>query len=150
MQGLYISMLSANYPIEPETDFWQLAKEISSDVKRQLRRGDGHILYDIFQPLTFSASELDVQRFTSGANKAHQSALISNLGNVASVTPSKEDWIRSISFALCPMPSQTVFAAVSTYKNQLNVNLNFDIGKMPKEHACRISQQFKLIVTSLA
>jgi hypothetical protein len=50
--------------------------------------------------------------------------MVSNVGRVESVV--NDTAIRRISFALCPMPYQTLFNAVSTYDGRLIMNIGFD------------------------
>lgn len=138
--GLYITMLSANYPLSENTGFWQLAREVSADIQRTLQRGDGHILYHQFQPGKYSpADQAAVKIFSEAAGNAHQSALLSNLGMIAPLEGPVGDSVRSLSFALCPMPSQTVFVAAGTYRQRLFINLNFDLGRMPAALARQIA-----------
>jgi hypothetical protein len=47
--------------------------------------------------------------------------------------------VRSISFALCPMPFQLAFCAVSTFAGRRLLNLTYDAAKLPTHDAAQMT-----------
>ncbi len=134
--GLYISMLSANYPVAAGTGFWPLAKTIGDEVRQTLQRGDGHLLYHLYQPCSIPADQPQaLADFNATVARAHPSALLSNLGVVEAPSGAGDAGVTAMSFALCPMPSQCAFAAVTTFSGRLLINLIVDLARMPLKMA---------------
>jgi len=47
--------------------------------------------------------------------------------------------VDAISFALCPMPYQTLFGSVSTYKDQLLLNVGYDASRLSEDTAVELA-----------
>lgn len=124
--GMYISTLSSNYKVDSNDRYnlWAMASNISLDLKRQLQRGDGHISYHQLKPFAFTANRDGVNDYKARYAKGIQTSLISNLGVISA--PNELPWVEAISFAVCPMPKQIVFLALSSYQGQLILNFTFD------------------------
>lgn len=125
--GLYASLLFANYRVGAQP-FWDLAREISSDIKRQLARGDGHILFEQVQPNMFPPTEEGIAAFAQMALASPQSTMVSNIGVVDAFDDISA--VETVSFTLCPVPYQILFSGVSTYRGRLIANLAYDAGKL--------------------
>lgn len=149
LNGLYISMLSLNVPIDTDTDPFELARHITQTTRQQLERGDGHLLYHLYQPLNFTADEASVAQFSQQVEKAHPNSLISNLGRLETLTNDTDSAVQRMAFALCPMPSQLLFNAVTTYQGQLVMNLNFDLGRTPDATAQAIHHHMQTLFENL-
>lgn len=126
--GLCISLISAAFSVRQETAFWELAREVIAQTRAQLARGEGHLFFNMYRlsgkPIT-SAFE---QGFAKALLATFDHTAVSNVGRIAAV-PS-DPAVHAISFALCPMPYQALFSCVSTYEDQLIVNMNYDAGKL--------------------
>jgi hypothetical protein len=133
--GLYVTLLHSNYRVGADTSFWELARDIGADIKRQLARGDGHLLFTQIQPEAFPPTEEGIAAFSDLMLASPQSAMISNIGAVETVDGIPE--VESISFTLCPVPYQVMFTAASTYRGRLILNLAYDAAKLRAEHAER-------------
>ncbi|MBK8971594.1 MAG: hypothetical protein IPM37_09585 [Hahellaceae bacterium] len=149
LNGLYISMLSLNVPVDPGTDPFELARYITQTTRQQLERGDGHLLYHLYQPLSFTADETSVAQFCQQVEKAHPNSLISNLGRLDTLPGDTAFAVNRMAFALCPMPSQLLFNAVTTYQGQLIMNLNFDLGRTPEATAQAIHHHMQTLFQEL-
>ena len=134
--GLYVSLLFSTYQVSIGQDFWELARSVGSDIKRQLARGDGHLLFAQVKPDAFPPTDEGIAAFGKMMLASPQSSMISNIGVVEPVPGA--DQVESISFVLCPMPYQLMFSAVSTFKGRLIINLAYDAGKLGADKA----QQF--------
>jgi hypothetical protein len=69
-----------------------------------------------------------MERFAKSILATWQNTMVSNVGRVAAID--SDPAVDAISFALCPMPYQTLFNAVSTYKDKLLLNVGYDAGKL--------------------
>lgn len=133
---LCATLITGAYRLEPATDFWALARSVSSDLKRQMQRGDGHLFYGLFPPLAeFPATPDGIAAFLRGLENAPQVSLVSNVGRVGPPPALGRLRIAAMSFALCPMSNHLLFNAVSTFDEQLTLNVNFDAARLPTEQA---------------
>lgn len=139
--GLYVTLLFATYQVGGGQTFWELAREVSADLKRQLARGDGHLLFSHVQPQAFAPTAEGIAAFSSLMLASPQSSMISNIGVVDTVTEKAK--VEAISFVLCPMPYQMVFSAVSTYAGRLLINMAYDGAKLEEAKAVQLAQWLK-------
>lgn len=139
--GLYITMLSASYPVATDGDFWELARNVVGDIRRQLKRGDGHLLFTLLRTQAVQPTTEGLAAFGSTMLASPKGSMISNIGRVAEVDQGLP--IRSISFALCPMPYQALFTAASSYNGRLILNINYDAAKLAPELAEKLTGQMR-------
>jgi hypothetical protein len=78
-----------------------------------------------------------MERFAKSILATWQNTMVSNVGRVAAVD--SDPSVDAISFALCPMPYQILFNAVSTYKDKLLLNVGYDAGKLSEEIAMELA-----------
>lgn len=136
---LCATLVTSVYRLEPDGDFWGLARTVSSDLKRQLQRGDGHLFFTLFPPLTeFPATPEGIAAFARMMENAPQVSMASNVGRLAPLTAITPFQVEALSFALCPMPSHLLFTAVSTFNGRMTLNVNFDAARLPPERAIPI------------
>lgn len=135
------AFLRSAYRVEGPSAFWSLAREIGADLKRRIQRGDGHLTYTSM-PLdkigttgpAFEAFAAEVERLPAGSN-------ISNIGRVQPLDDCPE--VDSISFALCSLPKHLASLNVSSYNDQLTVNLTFDAAKLAPDLADRLADDLR-------
>jgi hypothetical protein len=136
--GLYVTLISASFALEPNTDLWELAREVVRQTRVQLARGEGHLFFSLYgleeTPLVPGSEARFIKTLLSSLNHT----MVSNIGRVA--TMESDPAVEAISFALCPMPYQLLFTAVSTYQDRLIVNLNFDGGKLEEQVATALAE----------
>ncbi len=135
--GLYVTILASTYQISGMESFWDVAREVGTDIKRQLERGDGHLMYELIKPDSFPLSADGIAEFGKIMLKTPQGSMISNIGIVEPVDAATK--VESISFVLCPMPYQIVFTAVSTYGGKLIINMAYDAAKLKPDHATQLA-----------
>ncbi|MBV5332333.1 hypothetical protein JZU54_01905, partial [bacterium] len=46
--GLFVSLISATFSVQADTNIWQLARDIIVQTRLQLARGEGHLLYYMY------------------------------------------------------------------------------------------------------
>ena len=126
--GLYVTLISASFALEPSTDLWELAREVVRQTRVQLARGEGHLFFSLYGLDEMPLAPDSEARFMKALLASLNHTMVSNIGRVATVDG--DPAVEAISFALCPMPYQLLFSAVSTYRDSLIVNVNFDAGKL--------------------
>lgn len=126
--GLYITMIAATFAVDASTSFWDLAREVTTHSRRQLARGDGHLFFSLYDVDRLVTESDGLARFTKLVMATPPGSSVSNVGRVAAVADDLA--VDAISFALCPMPYQAVFSSVSTYADQLIINVAYDAGKL--------------------
>ncbi|HEY8100495.1 MAG TPA: condensation domain-containing protein [Burkholderiaceae bacterium] len=136
--GLYVTILASTYQVNGMQSFWDVAREVGADIKRQLNRGDGHLMYELIKPDVFPLSPEGMSEFSNLMLKTPQGSMISNIGIVEPVDSAAK--VTSISFVLSPMPYQIVFSAVSTYGGKLIINMAYDTAKLSTENAKQLAQ----------
>ncbi|MGH7735080.1 MAG: phthiocerol/phthiodiolone dimycocerosyl transferase family protein, partial [Gemmatimonadales bacterium] len=112
--GLYSAMLSASHQLGKDDRFWDLAREIGSGLRRQIARGEAYYCYSLAR--LFYALQPSAGPATG--------SLLTNVGVIAPVPGG--DIVRSMSFALAPMPNQLSVCSTSSYSGRLLANLNFN------------------------
>lgn len=135
--ALYASLISAAFAIDADTGLWALAREVVAQTRRQLDRGEGHIFFHLYGLDGTPVKPARMEAFTKLLLSTWQNTMVSNIGRVAAIDSDPE--VDAISFALCPMPYQTLFTAVSTYKDRLLLNIGYDAGKVSDATAAKVA-----------
>jgi NRPS condensation-like uncharacterized protein len=126
--ALYASLISAAFAVDTNTDFWVLAREVVGQTRRQMDRGEGHIFFHLYGLDSTPVRPDRLEPFTRLLLSTWQNTMVSNIGKVPAIDSDPE--VDAISFALCPMPYQTLFTSVSTYRGRLLLNIGYDAGKV--------------------
>jgi Condensation domain len=137
--GLFVSLISATFAVSAESDFWQLACSITSQTRLQIGRGEGHLLYRLFGLDGAPMPPEQLEPFRKKTLASLPNTMLSNLGAIASVAD--DPAVESISFALCPMPYQTLFTAASSYHDALILNVGFDAARLTESNARTLAQR---------
>lgn len=117
----------------------ELASTVSAQVHRELDRGESHLFYRIVRAASFPATDDGVEAFAAWMSGVPQALAMSNLGVVAD----GEDppWLASLNFALASSPNQVAFAAATTYRGQLVLELASDREALAPEFADRLADE---------
>ncbi|HSN80318.1 MAG TPA: hypothetical protein VLR44_08055, partial [Rhodoferax sp.] len=144
--GLFVSLISATFSVSADTDFWQLARDIITQTRLQIARGEGHLLYHLFG---LDGSPVLPEQLGSFRKKTLASLPNTMVSNVGAIAPVVDDpAVESISFALCPMPYQTLFTAASSYQDQLILNVGFDAARITESDAQTLAQHIRRILST--
>jgi len=139
--GLYISILASPHRVDGGSDFWTLAREITGDLRAQLARGEAHLFYALQNLHEVPPGDEGVAWFGKRLRSMLPNVSLSNIGRVEAIEgPGR---VRSISFALCPMPFQLAFCAVSTYVGRLVLNLAYDATKLSPPDAATFAASLR-------
>jgi len=131
--GFFTSLISGSFLTGPDTDAWALAREIVAQTRLQIERGEGHLLYHLYG---LDGSPVPPQVMDVFRKKALASLPNTMVSNIGVVTPVADDpAVQAISFALCPMPYQTLFTAASCYQGRLILNLGYDAARITPKTA---------------
>jgi NRPS condensation-like uncharacterized protein len=126
--GLYVSIISSTFSVNANTAFWDLAREVISQTRLQLTRGEGHLFFNMFG---LDGAPVMPERAAPFHHKVLTSLPNTMVSNVGAIDPVIDDpAVTAISFALCPMPYQTLFTAASTYQGQLVLNVGYDAARL--------------------
>lgn len=135
--ALYASLISAAFAVDASTDFWALARGVVSQARQQMDRGEGHIFFHLYGLDSTPVKPDRLAPFAKLLLSTWQNTMVSNVGEVAAID--SDPAVDAISFALCPMPYQTLFTSVSTYRGRLLLNIGYDAGKVPDATAAMVA-----------
>lgn len=136
--GFFTSLISNTFQVSPDTDIWTLAQQVVGQTRVQIARGEGHLLYHLFGLNGAPVVPEHLAAFRKKSLASLPNTMVSNLGVIDTVI--EDPAVEAISFALCPMPYQTLFTAASTYRNQLILNVGFDAARLPETQASLLVQ----------
>jgi len=136
--GFFTSLISNTFRVGPDTDIWALAQQVASQTRVQIARGEGHLLYHMFGLNGAPVLPQHMATFRKKSLASVPNTMVSNLGVVGSVI--EDPAVEAISFALCPMPYQTLFTAASTYQSQLILNIGFDAARLTEANASVLAE----------
>ncbi|GAB4218101.1 MAG: hypothetical protein Fur007_22570 [Rhodoferax sp.] len=145
--ALYVSIVAASFSVSGDTDFWALARAVRAQTLAQLARGEAHVFFALNGFLGQPVRPEWAQAFRDKLQVAPPHTMLSNVGAV----PMADDpAVTAISFALCPMPHQTAFAAASSYAGQLRVNLVVDRSRVAPAHALALQRAMQSCLAQAA
>jgi hypothetical protein len=136
--GLYVSIVSSTFSVNTSSGFWDLARDVITQTRRQLARGEGHLFFNMFGLDGTPVMPERAAPFHQKVLASLPNTMISNVGAIATVTT--DPAVTAISFALCPMPYQTLFTAASTYQGQLVLNVGYDAARLSDADAKTLAQ----------
>jgi NRPS condensation-like uncharacterized protein len=136
--GFFTSLISGTFQTGPDTDPWELAREVITQTRLQIARGEGHLLYHLFGLDGSPVPPQAMEPFRKKALASFPNTMVSNLGAIASVVD--DPAVQAISFALCPMPYQTLFTAASAYNGRLLLNMGYDAERLTQASAQALAQ----------
>jgi NRPS condensation-like uncharacterized protein len=126
--GFFTSLISNTFQISQDTDAWELARQVITQTRLQIARGEGHLLYHLYGLDGSPVPPQAMEPFRKKALASLPNTMISNVGAIAPVAD--DPAVQAISFALCPMPYQTLFTAASSYNGCLLLNVGHDAARV--------------------
>ncbi len=144
--GLFVSLISATFSVSADTDFWQLARDVITQTRLQIARGEGHLLYHLFGLDGSPVLPEQLESFKKKTLASLPNTMVSNVGAIATVT--EDPAVDAISFALCPMPYQTLFTAASSYQDQLVLNVGFDAARLIESDALTLARHIRQLLSN--
>ncbi|HEY8906870.1 MAG TPA: condensation domain-containing protein [Rhodoferax sp.] len=146
--GFFTSLISGTFQTGPDTEAWELAREVISQTRLQIARGEGHLLYHLYGLDGSPVPPQAMEPFRKKTLASFPNTMISNIGAVAPVAD--DPAVQAISFALCPMPYQTLFTAASSYKGRLLLNIGYDAQRLTDGTAQALAQGLHDILLTMS
>lgn len=125
------TFLRSNYRVDGPAAFWPLARHIGEDFKRRLSRGDGHLMYALLPLDQIGSTGPAFAAFVAGMAQLPTGSNISNVGRIEPLDDCPE--VLSISGALCSLPKHLASLNVTSYKDELIINMTYDAAKLTLE-----------------
>ncbi len=143
--GLYITLLTTR--MELESDFWELARTVTTDLRNKLANSEGRFFYEVFPPVDqFLKREESMRVLSSLLSRNPQASVLSNVG-VLPDRASEQIHIKNISFTVHPTITQTLFTTVTTFRGESTVNVNYDSNRWANEDIELYLKEFQEIIT---
>ncbi|GAB3855558.1 hypothetical protein GCM10028801_11370 [Nocardioides maradonensis] len=118
------SLIAGSYDVAlPDDD---LARVVSADVRRRVRRGEGELLFTLTNADHMAggpAADDVVRRWMSGVTPAF---CVSNVG----VVDAPASAVRALAIGLAPSPNQVAFLLAATYDGVLSALVGFDRSRL--------------------
>lgn len=142
---MFASILETTHVLNPYTDLWELARDISESVKASLERGSAHIFLKILSLLKrkLSPDEKSKNYVTRLMSKGTYGPFVTNLGVIDPPQMPHENLITSMSFVTAPVANFPILWAASSWAGKLSINIPYDISVIQKEKANRIVENMK-------
>ena len=131
--GFLTSLISNTFLLDAQSDVWSLARDITDQTRQQIARGEGHLLYHMYGLDGSPVLPEYLAPFSKKVLASLPNTMVSNVGAIATVTD--DPAVDAMSFALCPMPYQTLFTAASSYQDRLILNVGFDAARLTPNDA---------------
>jgi hypothetical protein len=149
--GACVSQLTTTLVVPTSAGLWDVARAVRSDLDVQLKRGDGCVFYTLYDwALTLPFDPKGLPRLGAMFAASPQAAILSNVGPVPSIEAEARLGVRTIGFAISPLPFQPVFVVATTYRGQLCIDVNYDVGKLPPALADQFLREFSRRLESVA
>lgn len=149
--GMYASLITTHFRLTADSDFWELARSVSAQLKTRLQRGDGHVFYAFFPPARhLPPTQEGIAAFGQAMLNTPQVSLITNLGEVPAVATAPRLNVHSLAFIICPTPHQLLYSSASTYAGRLFINVNFDAAKLDAGIAQVVADRMRTLLTKAA
>jgi NRPS condensation-like uncharacterized protein len=142
------SFLRSIYRVESRADLWPLAREVGADLKRRILRGDGHLSYAAMPLDEIGGSGPAFDAFAAGMEQLPAGSNISNVGRIRPLDDCPE--VAAISFALCALPKHLASLNVTSYDDELTVNMTYDAAKLAPELADRLVTDLQTLLGEAA
>jgi hypothetical protein len=147
--GFHVTLLSTTSRVAGRESFWDLARHVTQDLRRQLAGGFGHLFYHFIPAAeTITPDDAGISGFRAYMARMPQACLLSNVGRVRALPDAGTARIGEISFALCPMAHQPLFVAATTWGGRLVLNVNYDSRRLPADTAAGIARGMESILRS--
>jgi hypothetical protein len=119
--------------------FAEAAHSVTEGVRARLARGEGELFYALTRPDAVTFDDDGLSRFRTLIDAAPRAIAVSNTGVLDDA--GDPEWVRSMSFVLAPTPNQVAFAAATTYRRRLVINLATDRSRVDAAIVRRLMEE---------
>ncbi|HEX4162794.1 MAG TPA: hypothetical protein VHZ05_09860 [Acidimicrobiales bacterium] len=131
---LAIGMLCTPYLVSSSTSE-TLPRHIGEQIRREVERGESHLFYRFARTAAYPPTDEGLAAFTRWVDSTPQNVTVSSTG--VQDDTGDPPWVRRISATMLPGPNQLAFAAVTTYRGEMVLNVSTDVAKLAPELADR-------------
>ena len=142
------TLLRATYRVAGADSIWDLARAVGEDLRRRLRRGDGHLVYAALPLDRLGRAEQARPILAQALDQLPAGSNISNIGRVEPLDDCPE--VEAISFALLGMPKHLASLNASSYRDAIIINLTSDAAKLPSTLADRMAEHVERLLADAA
>lgn len=144
--GMHTALLTSAFNVTSSSDFWSIAQQANKELHSQIHRDDPAYYYQLIRPELIPCNEAGLDGFTRATLRSPANSLISNLGILS---PGVNNDVQRISFALCPMPFQPLFTAVTHFRGKLQINITYDAEVIDSDSARNIAKDIYRLLSQL-
>jgi hypothetical protein len=112
-----------------------LPRHIGEQIRREVERGESHLFYRFARTAAYPPTDEGLAAFTKWVDSTPQNVTVSSTG--VQDDTGDPPWVRRISATMLPGPNQLAFAAVTTYRGEMVLNVSTDVAKLAPELADR-------------
>ena len=148
MPGMFASILETTHVLNPSTNIWELARDISESVKANLDRGSAHVFLKLLSLVKrkLTPDKKGINFVTRLMSKGTYGPFVTNLGVIDPPQMPHENMITSMSFITAPVANFPILWAASSWAGKLSINIPYDISVIQKEKAKRIVGNMKQLL----
>jgi NRPS condensation-like uncharacterized protein len=149
--GFYVTLLSSLRTVAGPGDLWPLAAFLTTDLRRQVAEGCGHLFYHLVPPAeAMPATAEGIAAFSAYMQRMPTAFALSNVGRIEALPEAGGVRVDELSFALCPMAHQPLFVAAGTWGGRLTLNVVHDANRLAPEAASAIAGAMEAILRTAA
>jgi NRPS condensation-like uncharacterized protein len=142
------SALQTFHRVNGASDFWDLAREITAELRRRVERGEGTVNYSLLPLNQVVPDGPGFDAFTTAVRQRPAGSNVSNVGRIATLDDCPE--VEVISFALCSIDQHLNSLYVSSYDDQLVVNQTYDAAKLAPPVARKMADEIVRLLLAIA
>lgn len=139
--GIYISTVTTVHLVDKQPDFWKLAREIPTEVKKVINSGDANLVNSIYPEMPlFTYGGGAAERLQKVVGMAAPSSMLTNIGRVETRPLGDKLHIKAVSFAVSPPIQHPILMTIASYNGKLYCTVLYDQYKLDKKQATRITK----------
>ncbi|MES2583755.1 MAG: hypothetical protein V4627_13630 [Pseudomonadota bacterium] len=137
--GLYITTLTTVHAVPASPDFWQLARDIKSQLSTQLHSGDANLIHSLYpQAPLLATMDQRARLVQAAAALAPPASVLTNIGSLPATTLRNGVHVRCVAFMVPPPPQHPICVTVAGYAGGLHLHLLYDQAKLDDARAQRM------------
>jgi NRPS condensation-like uncharacterized protein len=138
--GFYIATLITVHSLDKNPDFWELAKEIPSQLEEIMGSGDANLINSIHTEMSlFKSNRKGAQKMQKIVALAPPSSMLTNVGRLEPVDLGRGVRICSLAFSVSPPAQHPFCATVNSYGGKMYINLAYDQCKFDDDQPQRVA-----------
>lgn len=145
--GLYIATVATVHGIAAKPDFWQLAADVTNQVKAVLNSGDANLVHTIHgSAAPFPPNKVGARLVQTLVALAPPSSMLTNIGRFDPVVLDSGARVRSLEFLVSPPAQHPVCVTAASFADRLHLNVLVDQCKIEAAQATRIVDSMAMFI----